>query len=150
MQTNREADIRVLNSLIETTVDSINGYRDSAEHTDDADLKAMFRTRAGEREKVASELRAKVRELGGQPEDEGTMLAKAHRAFLDLKSMIGSDRKRVIEEVERGEDHIKDKFEAAMRSTEISPDTQAVIRTCYGSVKAGHDEVSAMKHAQQR
>lgn len=144
---NRDADIKVLNSLIETTYDSINGYRDSAEHTDDPDLKSLFRTRAAEREQVVAQLRAQVRELGGEPEDDESMLAKAHRTFLNLKSVLGDDRKRVIEEVERGEDHIKDKFDAASRNADLSPDTIAVIRTCYtDSVKPAHDQVSAIKH----
>jgi uncharacterized protein (TIGR02284 family) len=150
MPFNRDLDIEVLNSLIETTVDSVHGYRDGAEHTNDPGLKALFESRAAERERVLAELRAKVQELGGSAEDEGTMLARAHRVYVDLKSALGSDRKRVIEEVERGEDHIKGKFESALRNQQLSTDTLAVIRQCYSSVKAGHDQISAMKHGQDR
>ena len=46
------------------------------------------------------------------PEDDGTILAAAHRMFLSLKSSLGGSDQGVVNEVERGEDRIKAKFEA--------------------------------------
>jgi len=56
-----------------------------------------------------------VRSLGAAPEDDGTVLAAAHRAFLNLKNAVAGDDETVVKEVERGEDHIKEKFEAALK-----------------------------------
>lgn len=74
----------------------------------------MFTARAGERRRIVSQLQTEVVRLGGKPEDDGTILASAHRKFLDLKVVVtGRDDKAIVNEVERGEDHILHTFEAA-------------------------------------
>lgn len=146
--TDTSHDIRTLNSLIATTIDSVDGYRSSAEAIDSSRFDELFRQRANERTAVAEQLRAEVRRLGGNPEDDGTILAAGHRAFLNLKgAMTSRDDKAVINEVERGEDHIKHKFEAALADDSLSAETRGVIQTTYESVRAGHDQVSAIKHS---
>ena len=68
--------------------------------------------------------------------------------FLDLKAKVtGQDDKAVVNEVERGEDHIKAKYESALADTDLSPATLAVIRKAYQSVREGHDQMSALKHS---
>jgi len=95
-----------------------------------------------------SNLQAQVRALGGNPEDDGTVLAGAHRVFLDLKAKItGQDDKAIINEVERGEDYLKAKYESALSDTDLSPATKAIIQTANQSVRQGHDEMSALKHS---
>ena len=112
--------ISTLNSLIETTVDSVTGYEDSAKNVDNERFREIFRSRADERQKVAEELRSEVRRLGGDPEASGSFMGKAHQRFEDLKAAItGRDEKSIINEVERGEDYIKGKFEAALQSDEL-------------------------------
>jgi uncharacterized protein (TIGR02284 family) len=141
-------DISVLNSLIATTLDSVDGYREAADEIDNSRIRELFVARAAERTRVVSDLQAQVRMLGGNPEDDGTALAGAHRVFLDLKAKVtGQDDKAVIGEVERGEDHIKSKFESALADSELSPATMAVVREANQSVRQGHDQMSALKHS---
>ena len=143
-------DIKTLNSLIATTIDSVDGYSESADAAESGRFAEMFRSRASERREVLTRLQAEVGRLGGNPEDDGTLLAAAHRGFVDLKaSLTGSDDQAVINEVERGEDHIKSKFEAALKDDDLSPETRAVIQQCFASVKQGHDEMSSLKHSMQ-
>ena len=139
-------DISTLNSLIATTIDSIDGYTESARDIESTRLGTIFTQRAGERRQVASKLQAEVVRLGGTAEDDGTVLAAAHRRFVDLKSVVtGQDDKAIINEVERGEDHIKEKFEAALADTELSPATRNVIQQAYTSVRQGHDQIRDLK-----
>ena len=139
--------ISTLNSLIETTVDSITGYEDSAQNIDNERLREIFRQRANERQQVVSELREEVRRLGGEPEDSGSFLGKAHQRFEDLKAAItGRDEKAIINEVERGEDYIKAKFEAALNSENLGAEARQVVERAYQSVRAGHDQISQLKH----
>lgn len=134
-------DVTVLNSLIETTIDSVDGYRHSAGAATSGTFTEMFRQRAQERQQVVDRLRGKVVELGGTPEDEGGLLAKAHRQFLSLRDAVtGRDDKAVIAEVDRGESYLNGKWEAALADTELSTDTQRLIRECYQSVRSGHDQ----------
>eukprot|EP01035_Chromulina_nebulosa_P031547 gene31547-42060_t len=63
-----------------------------------------------------------------------------------LGPVTGQDDKAIVNEVERGEDHIKAKFESALKDNDLSGTTRAAIETAYGSVRAGHDEMRDLKH----
>lgn len=142
-----EHDVSVLNGLIKTTLDSRKGFRDASEDATSPRFARMFGEFAAERGAVAGRLQEEVRRLGGDPEDDSGFLAAAHRTFMDLKAAIaGRDDKAVINEVERGEDYIKSKYEAALKDSDLSPSTLQVITEAFGSVRAGHDRVSALKH----
>ena len=134
-------EVRILNSLIETTIDSVDGYRHSAGEAANPTFAEIFRRRAQEREQVVAKLRQRVVELGGTPEEEGGLLAKAHRQFLSLRDAVtGRDDKAVIAEVDRGESYLNGKWEAALADKELSVETQRLLRECYQSVRSGHDQ----------
>ena len=146
----RQNEISTLNTLIATTIDSINGYEDAAGHSEAGRFQQMFRERASERQRVVEDLRAEVRRLGGEPEDSGSFLGKTHQAFFGLKSAItGRDEKAIINEVERGEDYIKEKFETALNSGDLSSETRALVERCYQSIRTGHDQMSHLKHGME-
>jgi len=143
-------DIRVLNSLITTTIDSVDGYTEAAKDSESGRFGSIFTDRAAERRQVATQLQTEVTRLGGNPEDDGTVLAGAHRMFLNLKSAVtGKDDQAIVNEVERGEDHIKSKFEDALKDTDLSPQTRSAIEQAYGSVRQGHDQMRDLKHSLQ-
>ncbi|MEP7129559.1 MAG: PA2169 family four-helix-bundle protein, partial [Sphingomicrobium sp.] len=105
-------EISTLNTLIATLIDSITGYEDAASNSEAGRFQQLFRERASERQQVVEDLRAEVRRIGGSPEDDGSFMGKTHQRFLDLKAAVtGRDDKAIINEVERGEDYLKEKFE---------------------------------------
>jgi uncharacterized protein (TIGR02284 family) len=143
-------EVSTLNTLIATTIDSITGYEDSATNIDNERFREIFRRRANERQQIVQDLRAEVRRLGGEPEEGGTFLGKAHQRFEDLKAAItGRDEKAIVNEVERGEDYIKSKFEAALKSEDLTGESRAVVERAYQSVRSGHDQISQLKHGLQ-
>ena len=145
--TDRQSEISTLNTLIATLIDSINGYEDSASHAEAGRFAQLFRERAGERQRVVEDLRSEVRRLGGDPEDSGSFLGKTHQRWLDLKAAItGRDDKAIINEVERGEDYLKEKFEAALQGGTLSGESRAAVERAYQSVRSGHDQIAALKH----
>lgn len=145
---NNDHDIKTLNDLIETTLDSADGYSEAAKDADNSQLKSLFASRSTERRAAAGKLQQGVRSLGGEPEDDGTVLASAHRMFVNLRASVTSnDNKAVVDEVERGEDHIKAKFEDAMKDTDVSPATLSLITDVYTSVRSGHDQMRDIKKA---
>lgn len=136
----------ILNGLIATTIDSAEGYREAAEDTTEERYAMMFRERAQERKDAVVSLRAEVRRLGEEPEDDGSVLAAAHRTFMGLKELVtGNDDKAIITEVERGEDYIKAKYEDALNNDDLDPACKAVVQNCYTTVKQGHDQMSALQ-----
>ena len=140
-------DIKILNSLIATTIDSVDGYNAAANSADNTEFRAIFRDRASERSEVVSKLQGQVRTLGGDPEDDGTAIAGAHRFFMNLRDTLTStDDEAVVAEVERGEDVIKAKFEKAMADGDLSTTSREVVQQCFVSVKEGHDQMRDLKH----
>lgn len=148
MATNDE-DIAVLNHLIEATIDSADGYREAAKDAKNPELKAIFERRARERLAAFHSLQSQVEALGGQPEEEGSLLASMHRAFLNLRTSVSSGAAdlAVIDEVERGEDHIKAKYQDAIKDGKLSVSSLAVVQRAFESVRSGHDEMSRLKHS---
>jgi uncharacterized protein (TIGR02284 family) len=140
-------DIKVLNSLIETVIDSADGYTEAAKAAENTRFTEIFRRRGAERQELTARLQGEVRALGGSPEDDGTLLAGAHRMFLNLRNSMSSDDTTIVDQVEAGEDHIKHKFEDAQRDKGISAATMADIDEAYVTVKAGHDEIRDLKHS---
>lgn len=139
--------ISTLNTLIATTIDSITGYENSAENVDNERFREIFRARANERQQIVEELRTEVRRLGGEPEDGGSLMGKAHQRFEDLKAAItGRDEKSIINEVERGEDYLKEKWQAALQSGDLHGESHDLVERLYQRVKSGHDQVSQLKH----
>ena len=139
--------ISTLNTLIATTIDSITGYEDSAQSIDNERFREIFRQRANERQQIVEQLRSEVRRLGGDPEDGGSFLGKAHQRFEDLKAAItGRDEKSIVNEVERGEDYLKGKWQAALQSGNLDGPTHDLVERLYQQVKSGHDQMSQLKH----
>lgn len=149
--TEHSKDTTTLNTVIATLLDSVDGYTKSAQDVRDRDLANRFNARARERQGAVAGLQSAVARLGGNPEGDGTLLAGAHRAFLNLKEVVtGTDDQAIINEVERGEDYLKSKFETALKNVDLAPDARAAIDQAWTSVKAGHDEMSGLKHNRER
>jgi uncharacterized protein (TIGR02284 family) len=140
-------DLATLKTLTSTLNDSIKGFRDSAEHVESQEFRQMFAQFASQREEAAADLKAEVRRLGGDPDEDGSTLGSLHQTWVDLKSAItGRDDKAIINEVERGEDYLKNKFETALNS-DLAPECRAAVERAYQSVREGHNRVSQLKHS---
>lgn len=145
---NATQDVAVMNTLIATLLDSVDGYEQSMDNVSNQMLAERFADRANERREVVTELQAAVTAAGGDPEDDGTVLGGAHRVFLNLKQKVmDSDDKGILSEVERGEDYLKGKFAAALADAELSPVAREVVENAWESVRDGHDEMRALRNA---
>ncbi|HET9630719.1 MAG TPA: PA2169 family four-helix-bundle protein [Novosphingobium sp.] len=141
-------DIETLNTLITTLIDSVDGYETSAGDIRDPALSRRFTERAQERRRAVNRLQETVRRLGGNPADDGSLTGGAHRAFVNLKQAVtGSDDKAIVNEVERGEDYLKGKFEAALKDDDLSGEGRGAVQDAWESVRSGHDEMSQLKHS---
>jgi len=148
--TEHNGEISTLNTLIATLIDSVTGYEDAAANSDAGRFAEMFRQRANERQQCVDDLRAEVRRLGGNPEDDGSFMGKTHQRFLDLKAAItGRDDKAIVNEVERGEDYLKEKFETALNDGDLSGESREAVQRAFQSVREGHDQMSQLKHGME-
>jgi uncharacterized protein (TIGR02284 family) len=140
--------VTVLKTLTDTLADSVNGYREAGQHVESEEFRRLFTELGDNRSQALSDLEAELTRLGGTADRDGTTLGSLHQRWLDLKASItGHDDKAVINEVERGEDYLKEKFEAAMASDTLDGNVRGIVERAYGSVRGGHDRVSALKHS---
>ena len=146
-----DAQVGVLETLTTTLIDSVNGYTDAAENSENRQFQQLFRENAGERRQVVQSLQNEIRRLGGDPPDDGSFMGSTHQTWLDLKAAItGRDDQRVINSVEAGEDYLKEKFETALNSDELSGECRQIVEQAYQSVRSGHDQISRIKHQMER
>ena len=140
-------DIHVLNTLIQTTIDSADGYRVASTEAGDPGHRDLFGRRSFERRQVAEELQSTVRGLGGAPAAEGSILAKAQRAFADVKHALMRDETGMVGAVESAEDAVRTQFERALEDSQISATTRDTIRRAAARVSEGRDEMHELRHS---
>ncbi len=94
MQQNQKLT-ELLNDLIRINNDRIAGYQKAAEdaHEVDMDLLAIFHRMSDESREYATQLKAEVVKLGGDPATGTTASGKIYRAWMNVKvSFTGKDR----------------------------------------------------------
>ena len=140
-------DIHVLNTLIQTAIDSADGYREASTEADDPGHRDLFGRRSFERRQVAEALQSMVRALGGDPADDGSVLAKAQRAFADIKHALMRDEASMVGAVESAEDTLRDRFEKALEDSHISATTRETIRRAFARVSEGSESLHDLRHS---
>ena len=140
-------DIHVLNTLIQTAIDSADGYREASTEADDPGRRDLFGRRSFERRQVAEELQSTVRALGGDPAAEGSILAKAQRAFADIRHALMRDEASMVGAVESAEDTLRSRFEKALEDSHISATTRETIRRAFARVSEGAEGLHDLRHS---
>lgn len=126
-----------LKTLLDTTFDSVAGYRKAAETANDPELKAILTNQATQREAVAQRLNAELTRLGGDLVTSGTAAGSLHRLWLDVTDLFRSGDKAAIARVEEGEDYLAKKFETALEHADLEPQTRAVLTAAYADIREG-------------
>lgn len=141
-----DATVSVLNDLIETSKDGEEGFRKAAEDTHDAQLKAVFASRAQDCANGIRELQSAVTQHGGKPETSGSVSGALHRGWMQVKSAVTShDEHAILEEVERGEDAAKKNYRQAL-DKDLPADVRALVEKQYQGVLQNHDRIRDLRN----
>ncbi len=137
--------IATLNNLIETCKDGQNGFQEAAEGVENTNLKQLFYQYSQQRAKFAGELQALVRELGGDPENSGSVAASLHRGWINIKSAVtGKDDTAILNECERGEDVAKKAYQDAGGES-LPANVMSVVQRQADEVRQAHDKVRDLR-----
>jgi len=138
--------VKLLNDLVETSKNGEKGFRAAAEDTKNPELKSLFESRANDCATGATELQALVTQLGGKPEDSGTIAGALHRGWVNLKSAVtGRSDTAILEECERGEDVAKKDYADALQEA-LPEDIRAVVQRQYDGVLRNHDQIRDLRN----
>ncbi len=137
--------ISTINGLIETNKDGQDGFKASAEGVERSDLKTLFYELGQQRSQFAGELQSLVREMGGDPEDSGSISASLHRGWINIKSVVtGKDEGAILSEAERGEDSAKKAYKDAL-AEDLPANVSSVVQRQADAVNAAHDKVRNLR-----
>jgi uncharacterized protein (TIGR02284 family) len=143
----RDDIIATLNNLTETSRDGEEGFSTCADNVKNAQLKQVFEQASNRCRQAVSELQAKVRSLGANPENSGSVSGALHRGWVNLKSTItGMDDAAILAECERGEDVARQAYEAAL-AKDLPPDIRSVVDRQYQGVRQHQDRVRQLRNA---
>ena len=132
----------LLNGLIETCKDGEAGYRQAAHDINDRSYEAMLLRLSDQRARFATELQSRVRMLGSNPENTGTIGATLHRGWNEVKSTIaGRDDTAILVDCDHCEDDTIRIYENAA-AKDLSADVHDVVSRQMADIRAAHDEVN--------
>lgn len=130
---NTEKNTEKLNDLLEYLHDSHDGYIECSGETQRPALKTLFTRLAAKREQMMQALEQEILRLWGEPVKKGSMLAAAHRLFVDLKSLLtGHDDEAILNEIRRGESHLVARYREVINSdlyADLKPFLSEQLRT---------------------
>jgi uncharacterized protein (TIGR02284 family) len=89
----QDETFEILNELIGTCRDAEKGFADAANHIENPAIRSFLEEQSRTRARFAQQLQQQVRELGGFPEEQGSTGGAVRRAWMDLKSALGSRRR---------------------------------------------------------
>lgn len=125
-----------LKTLLTRLVDSREGYRDAVDHADSPSVKAALSDFVSRRDRDASELRIYLVGTGAEVDDDGSLLASAHRMFMDIKdSVTGTDDKATLQEVVRGETSLLGAYDDALNEAGATDPEYAFLTEQRASLK---------------
>jgi len=143
----RDDVIAVLNDLIETCKDGEAGFQACADGVSNPQLTSFFEHAARRCAEGATQLQAKIGELGGDPGRSGSMLGALHRGWMEVRSAIsGMDDRAILSECERGEDYAEKAYASALKEN-LPADVRSLIAKQFRVVKQNHDHVREMRNA---
>lgn len=133
-----DRDIKVLNSVTKTLIDSCKGYQTCVDVSDDSyALQTEFTRRKSERDALVQEFQTQVRSLGGQPETSGSMTGAVHRGFTRFSSVFRDDEAAAISALDDGEEFLAEKIEDKLDVNELSPQSVQLLHKAMAAAKSG-------------
>ena len=142
---NQKDIVGVVHHLIERCKDGSKGFFTASEDVDDPQLKDMFKKFSVQRDSMITELQNELHKMGTMDAESGSIEGKIHRAWIDLSSALASkDKKRILEECERGEDYAVAAYKKAMEA-ELPANLHQIVEQQFQQVKQAHDQVRDLR-----
>ena len=147
---NGNKTLELLNDLILINNDRIEGYekslkelKESGEHTD---WEQMFLRFIDDSRRYKMQIGAEVQALGKDMEQGTSASGKLHRAWIAVKeTFTGHDVHNLLEEIERGEDAIKNAYVDALNSDDLPAYIIDMLDEQMQEILDAHDEIKLLR-----
>ena len=147
MTADNDEVIDILNDLLDSCRDGEYGFNSSAEHTKSADLKTTLMRHAEECRVAGQELQTLIRQLGGEPDEGGSMSGALHRGWVSVRGILsGHSDQAMLDECERGEDAAVANYRKALKEN-LPPAIRSVVERQAEGAQRNHDQIKTMRDA---
>ena len=130
-------DLNTLESLTQTTYDSVEGYRKAAEKADSPQLKQALQERCEQRQQSLEKLNSSLSQMGGEPVTSSSISGSAHQMFMSIADSFESGNEAAAERVEEGEDYLVGQFRDALEDNDLSISARQVVQEVFSEVQQG-------------
>lgn len=114
--------IDTLKKLHTRIIDSRDGYKSSREQVEGtASYGTFFDRMIAQRQQFATRIRGQLEAEGEKMDDDGSILAAAHRTWLALRDKVTGDDAAVYAEIVNGETDLKSLYDEAIEATAGKP-----------------------------
>ena len=127
----------VLETLIDTVYDSLNGYRNASDAAGSQAVKSAFANQMERRQSTLDMLNQELVRQGGELVTKGTMAGGLHQVWLKVTELFQSGDRAAIDRVQEGEDYLAGKFETALEETDLDSQTRAIIQRALTEIRQG-------------
>lgn len=135
-----------LNDLLEKTYDAEKGFKKAAKNVENAGLKSYFQGKAQERYDFGHALKAEIKEFGQMVDKGDSFASKAHRSWMDLKSLFSSDdEEAMLEEAITGEKKAVEEYEDILKDTNLPASTLTLLRQQKTAIESGLNKIKGME-----
>ena len=138
----------VFKSLVDTTFDSVEGYRTAAEKADSTQMKQQLEQRAQKREQTLQQMNAELQRQGDDLVTKGTMLGEAHQMFASIADAFSDGDDVAANRIEEGEGYLKNKFSEALQSDQLEASEREVVEQAYNEINEGEQFSDRMENRQ--
>ncbi len=143
----RNDEIKEMNDLHELMADSRKGYHEAAEKVRSPQLVQLFQRLSAQRDSMQTELASEIRRF--KPDDrlqDGTVKGNLHRAWMDIREALGSsDDVNMLNECERGEKYLVQRFETVLKNPGIAPTSKHLLATQRQQLEENLAEVESLR-----
>ena len=137
-----------LKTLYTRLIDSKDGYEQATERSENASHKSLFSEMIDRRTRNAAQVRTYLAQKGEDMDDDGSLLAAAHRTFVSLKdSVTGSSDEAILEEIIRGEESLLKAYDDAIASAGAGDPELSFLSQQHSELEAKISELKGREQA---
>lgn len=104
----------VLNELLETCYDGLDGFRTAITEIDNDEVIAFCQSRIQRIDEAAADLYTAIQHLGAHPAEHGHSTARVHRGWIQLRGALTRGNTAILAEIERGEERAVKNYHDAL------------------------------------
>ena len=135
-----------LNELLEKTYDAEKGFKKAAENVEHTALKTYFNQKAQERYNFGHELKSEIKAFNQDVDKGGSLTGKAHRAWMDVKSLFSSDdEESMLEEAIRGEKSAIEEYNDVLSETTLPTSTKTLLTSQKSTIENGLSNINTLE-----